>query len=65
MFHASVVEMAFSQSVYTVREDEGSVQLVLTKSGSNARDVSVAFTTKDITAMSKAITTHGEGLMCD
>lgn len=50
---ASVVEVGFTQLVYSVREDEESVQLLITKSGANVRDVSVAFTTKDGTAMSK------------
>lgn len=51
----SAVEVGFSQSVYSVREEERSVQIVITKSGSNARDVGVAFTTLDGTARSKEL----------
>ena len=52
-YHAAVVEVGFSESVYSVREGERSVEIVITKSGSSARSLGVAFTTKDNTATSK------------
>ena len=51
----SAVEVGFSQPVHSVGEEEGSVQIVITKSGSNARDVGVVFTTVDGTARSKEL----------
>ena len=55
IFSASAVEVGFSQTLYSVREGNGSVEIAITKSGSNARSVDVAFTTKDNTATSKKI----------
>ena len=49
-----MVEVGFTQSVYTVGEGEGAIELFVTKSGLNAREVGVAFTTKDGTAMRKS-----------
>ena len=49
-----MVEVGFTQSVYTVGEGEGGIELLVTKSGLNAREVGVAFTTEDGTAKRKS-----------
>ena len=48
-----VVEVGFSQAVYTVTEGEGEILFTITKSGSNDRDVGVTFATEQNTAISK------------
>ena len=58
------MEVGFNQTLYSVREGEGSVEIVMTKSGSNARSVGVAFTTKDNTATSKEIQVVMHLCMC-
>lgn len=55
IFSASAVEVGFSQTLYSVSEGEGIVEIAIIKSGNNARSVRVAFTTKDNTATSKEI----------
>ena len=48
-----VVEVGFSQAVYTVSEGEGEVRFMIIKSGSNARDVGVTIATDQNSATSK------------
>ena len=43
---STVIEIGFDPTFYTVNETDGTVRLRITKTGDNANDVSVTFTTQ-------------------